>query len=181
MPSGQPARQKADTFVAIGAWKRRSASSGAPREGRQSLKTDPAGRCRWIAHPCICGLGTAQPAVCPGCVLSWHLSMRKKEGASGDDVLFTDVYRNIDKAEVVRAMQAATPTMSEVPIDGHSIRRTGAQWITAAEVDPVDDAAIGGVRPCAPTSRTPAPSGRALLAPGGAAKWEAVDSSPITG
>lgn len=101
-----------------------------------ATKTYPAGRGRARAHRCICR-ARATAAPCPACAARLQVLTRAAQGAGLNDLLFVD-----GKGGVV-TKQAASNTLRELlvasglgRINEHSMRRTGAQILTATGVEP---------------------------------------------
>ena len=101
-------------------------------------KADIRGRGAVRAHRCVCALAGPWAAACPACSLKSVAQRRLAEGAGPSDPLFVaaDGRSCCVKADTVALLRARFTTAGEGVIDGHSMRRTGAQLLTAAGVEP---------------------------------------------
>jgi hypothetical protein len=103
-------------------------------------KTDPDGRGFVRAHSCpAAGWAACGSQSCPACTVRAQVAARNAEGATGDEPLFTCITGGIAKKTAAAAtIRALVEASGQDPqgIDGHSMRRSGAQMLVAAGVDP---------------------------------------------
>ena len=100
-------------------------------------KTDPEGRGFKRAHRCLCDSAPEWFKVCPACGMVQQVSRRNREGASGEDPLFpTSEGGFASKNEAARTLKKLLIPDGPGEIGGHSMRRCGAQTLTAAGVEP---------------------------------------------
>ena len=103
-----------------------------------ATKTDIQGRGVSRGHRCLCTEHPTLSSRCPACVLRRQVSARLQEGASGSDWLFPAVVGDevCVKRVTIEAMRAHYSPEAAGSVSGHSMRRTGAQMLAAAGVDP---------------------------------------------
>ena len=101
-----------------------------------ATKTDIRGRGARRAHMCICHKSDLWKSLCPSCALAKQLARRRAQGAWSDDPLFPgiDGKSNTVKRATVEAMRAVYSPLGRGQIDGHSMRRSGAQYMAAAGI-----------------------------------------------
>ena len=100
-------------------------------------KSDPEGRGFRRSHSCVCSAAARCGFSCPTCVVAAQVRLRLSEGAGAEGLLFPNVAGEAaSKLSVVKSMRALLTRDGPGEIDGHSMRRTGAQLLTAAGVEP---------------------------------------------
>ena len=100
-------------------------------------KTDPEGRGFKRAHRCLCGSAPEWFKVCPACGMVQQVSRRTREGAGDEDPLFPNSEGGFaSKSEAARTLKKLLVPDGPGEIGGHSMRRCGAQTLTAAGVEP---------------------------------------------
>ena len=100
-------------------------------------KTDPEGRGFKRAHRCLCESAPEWSKVCPACGVVQQVSRRIREGAGEEDPLFPNSEGGFaSKSEAARTLKKLLEPDGPGKIDGHSMRRCGAQTLTAAGVEP---------------------------------------------
>ena len=103
-----------------------------------ATKTDIQGRGVVRAHRCICSTRTAWKTICPACTLRRQLQRRRQAGAESEAPLFPAAGSDMwtVKRAVVQALRGTYAAEESGVVDGHSMRRTGAQLLTASGVEP---------------------------------------------
>ena len=103
-----------------------------------ATKTDIQGRGALRSHRCLCGTSAAWAPICPACALRAQVARRRAAGASDQDPLFQAAGAGdwCDKRPTVELLRARFTPEAEGAITGHSMRRTGAQLLTASGVEP---------------------------------------------
>lgn len=103
-----------------------------------ATKTDIQGRGVSRAHRCLCRASPAWARLCPACALRAVAARRRAEGSGPGDPLFPAVGRRgfCEKKDTVRALAALFVPEGAGAVTGHSMRRTGAQLLTAYGVEP---------------------------------------------
>ena len=100
-------------------------------------KTDPEGRGFKRAHRCLCDSAPEWFKVCPACGVVQQVSRRTREGAGEEDPLFPNSEGGFaSKSAAARTLKKLLEPDGPGEIDGHSMRRCGAQTLTAAGVEP---------------------------------------------
>lgn len=101
-------------------------------------KTDIQGRGAVRAHTCVCATSPSWCAICPACTLRRQFRKRLRETPDRSAPLFPGVEGSATtKRPTVAAMrEVAKSTTDGSEVDGHSMRRTGAQLMAAAGVQP---------------------------------------------
>ena len=103
-----------------------------------ATKSDIQGRGVVRAHRCICGVNPQWSRLCPHCALHRQLNRRVLAGALPEAPLFPDVVSGawVAKRVVVEQLRQVFAASSGADVDGHSMRRTGAQLLTKSGVAP---------------------------------------------
>lgn len=102
-----------------------------------ATKTDPAGRGRRRAHRCICAATASAELPCPACAVRRQIEVRKDQGATEEDLVFTDNRGGaVSKQAAAETLRVLLRAEGPGRISGHSMRRTGAQLLTGAGVEP---------------------------------------------
>ena len=102
-----------------------------------ACKTDPQGKGFRRVHTCICARDERLRLPCPVCAIKSQLTARELEGATRTELLFPTAEGNAaSKAGSFATLQKSLVQASEAKIDGHSMRRVGAQMLTHAGVEP---------------------------------------------
>lgn len=102
-----------------------------------ATKTDPAGRGMKRAHRCICRVAAQVELPCPACAARRQFALRRSQGAPDAELLFADQESGaVSKHAAVETLRALLPPEGPGRICGHSMRRTGAQVLTASGVEP---------------------------------------------
>ena len=103
-----------------------------------ATKTDIQGRGVSRAHRCLCEVSPQWARICPACTLRSQWRMRCEQSADMEAPLFpAPDNQRTQKRHTVDAMREVFQSeIDGVTVDGHSLRRTGAQLMAASGLPP---------------------------------------------
>lgn len=112
-------------------------STGVVSLALGATKNDIRGQGAVRSHRCICQVAPSWAALCPACTLRAQQGRRRREGAEESDPLFPGAAAGVcSKQGTVTVLRSLFRPEGAGAVSGHSMRRTGAQMLSAGGVEP---------------------------------------------